>query len=69
MNADLARSFLLTLPHAVETLQWGETLVFWVGDKAIGGKMFALIALDAPTGSRSTRLRPFRRGRALWRAS
>ena len=52
MNADLARSFLLTLPHAVETLQWGETLVFWVGDKAIGGKMFALVALDAGAGSR-----------------
>jgi predicted DNA-binding protein (MmcQ/YjbR family) len=30
----------------VETLQWGNNLVFWVGDKAIGGKMFAVIDLD-----------------------
>jgi predicted DNA-binding protein (MmcQ/YjbR family) len=37
--------FLLSLPHAVETQQWGDNLVFWVGDKAIGGKMFALIDL------------------------
>ncbi len=31
----------------METQQWGDNLVFWVGDKAIGGKMFALINLDA----------------------
>jgi len=30
----------------VETQQWGDNLVFWVGDKAIGGKMFALVDLD-----------------------
>lgn len=52
MNAYRARSFLLALPHVVETLQWGENLVFWVGDKAIGGKMCALLALDAGDGSR-----------------
>ncbi len=33
--------------HVEETLQWGNNLVFWVGDKAIGGKMFALLNLDA----------------------
>lgn len=27
-------------------MQWGANLVFWVGDKAIGGKMFALANLD-----------------------
>jgi predicted DNA-binding protein (MmcQ/YjbR family) len=27
-------------------MQWGANLVFWVGDKAIGGKMFALVTLD-----------------------
>ena len=48
MNAETARAFLLTLPHVVETRQWGNNLVFWVGDKAIGGKMFALINLDDP---------------------
>jgi predicted DNA-binding protein (MmcQ/YjbR family) len=48
MNAETARAFLLTLPNVVETRQWGNNLVFWVGDKAIGGKMFALINLDDP---------------------
>ena len=47
MNVEQARSFLLSLPHVVETMQWGENLVFWVADKAIGGKMFVLIPLDA----------------------
>jgi predicted DNA-binding protein (MmcQ/YjbR family) len=27
-------------------MQWGDNLVFWVGDKAIGGKMFALANLS-----------------------
>ena len=48
MDAERLRAFLLTLPHTVETRQWGNNLVFWVGDKAIGGKMFALINLDDP---------------------
>ncbi len=30
----------------VETQQWGDNLVFWVGDKAIGGKMFVLVDLS-----------------------
>jgi predicted DNA-binding protein (MmcQ/YjbR family) len=45
MDAERARAFLLGLPHVVETEQWGDNLVFWVGDKAIGGKMFCLIDL------------------------
>ncbi len=49
MDAERARAFLLTLPHVVETEQWGHNLVFWVGDKAIGGKMFALINLAKPS--------------------
>jgi predicted DNA-binding protein (MmcQ/YjbR family) len=52
MDAERIRAYLLTLPHAVETRQWGNNLVFWVGDKAIGGKMFALINLDDPGGTR-----------------
>jgi predicted DNA-binding protein (MmcQ/YjbR family) len=47
MDAERVRAFLLTLPHVVETMQWGDNLVFWVGDKAIGGKMFCLLNLDA----------------------
>ena len=27
-------------------MQWGANLVYWAGDKAVGGKMFALINLD-----------------------
>jgi predicted DNA-binding protein (MmcQ/YjbR family) len=46
MDAERLRAFLLTLPNVVETQQWGNNLVYWVGDKAIGGKMFALMNLD-----------------------
>jgi predicted DNA-binding protein (MmcQ/YjbR family) len=47
MDAETARAFLLKLPHVEETQQWGDNLVFWVGDKAISGKMFCLVNLDA----------------------
>jgi predicted DNA-binding protein (MmcQ/YjbR family) len=46
MDAERVREYLLQLPHVVETMQWGANLVFWVGDKAIGGKMFAVLNLD-----------------------
>lgn len=46
MDAERARAFLMTLPNVVETRQWGDNLVYWVGDKAVGGKMFTLINLD-----------------------
>ena len=46
MDAELARKMLLKLPYVAETMQWGDNLVLWVGDKALGGKMFALINLD-----------------------
>jgi predicted DNA-binding protein (MmcQ/YjbR family) len=52
MDAERIRAYLLTLPHAVETMQWGANLVFWVGDKTIGGKMFALVNLDSDDGQR-----------------
>jgi predicted DNA-binding protein (MmcQ/YjbR family) len=45
MDLDRLRAYLLTLPHVVETVQFGG-LVFWVGDKAIGGKMFAMMRLE-----------------------
>jgi len=47
MDAENARNFLRKLPLVEETMQWGENLVFWVGDKAVGGKMFAVLNLDA----------------------
>jgi predicted DNA-binding protein (MmcQ/YjbR family) len=45
MDIEGIRSYLLKLPHVLETAQWGG-LVFWVGDKAIGGKMFVMLPLD-----------------------
>jgi predicted DNA-binding protein (MmcQ/YjbR family) len=51
MDNERIREFCLSLPHVTESVNWGHHLVFWVGDKAIGGKMFALIHLDeAGTG-------------------
>ncbi len=44
------RAMLLKLPHVAETMQWGANLVFWAGDKAIGGKMFAVVDLDGKGG-------------------
>lgn len=46
MDAEIVREYLLKLPDVEETMQWGANLVFWVGDKSIGGKMFALVNLD-----------------------
>jgi predicted DNA-binding protein (MmcQ/YjbR family) len=48
MDVERLHTYLLTLPHVVETMQWGANLVFWIGDKSVGGKMFALIDLDEP---------------------
>lgn len=50
MDAESLRAFLLSLPDVVETMQWGDNLVFWVGDKAIGGRMFALASLTPDHG-------------------
>jgi hypothetical protein len=34
------------MPHVSETLNWGYHLVYWVGDRDMGGKMFAVTDLD-----------------------
>jgi predicted DNA-binding protein (MmcQ/YjbR family) len=49
MNAERVREFLLKLPHVVEIEQWGG-LLYWVADKAIGGKTFASIHLELDAG-------------------
>jgi predicted DNA-binding protein (MmcQ/YjbR family) len=49
MDVESLRSFLLSLPDVAETMQWGDNLVYWVGDKKIGGKMFAILNLGAPS--------------------
>lgn len=36
----------MSLPHVTETMNWGHHLVYWVGDRDIGGKMFAMTDLD-----------------------
>jgi len=46
MDNERIRAICLALPHVVETLNWGHHLVYFVGDKDIGGKMFAMTDLD-----------------------
>jgi predicted DNA-binding protein (MmcQ/YjbR family) len=41
MDNERIREICLALPHVVETLNWGHRLVYWVGEREIGGKMFA----------------------------
>lgn len=48
MDVERIRAYLLTLPHVVETAQFGG-LVYWVGDKAVGGKMFIMVKLEQDT--------------------
>jgi predicted DNA-binding protein (MmcQ/YjbR family) len=46
MDNETIRSMCLKLPHVTETLNWGHHLVYWAGDRDIGGKMFAMTDLD-----------------------
>ena len=46
MDNERIRAICLGLPHVSETLNWGHHLVYWVGDREIGGKMFAMSDLD-----------------------
>jgi predicted DNA-binding protein (MmcQ/YjbR family) len=46
MDTERVREIALKLPHVTEGVNWGSVLVFWVGDKAIGGKMFATTYLE-----------------------
>lgn len=46
MDNERVRDFCLDLPHVSETVNWGHHLVYRVGDRAIGGKMFAMTDLD-----------------------
>jgi predicted DNA-binding protein (MmcQ/YjbR family) len=41
VDVDSVRRFCTALPHATETVQWGNDLVF-----KVGGKMFAVTALE-----------------------
>lgn len=46
MDNERIRAICLSLPHVAETVNWGHHLVYWAGDRAIGGKMFAMTDLD-----------------------
>ena len=41
MSVELVRRYCLALPHAAESVQWGDRLVF-----KVGGKMFAVVGLE-----------------------
>ena len=46
MDNERIREICFALPHVTETVNWGHHLVYWVGDRDIGGKMFAVTDLD-----------------------
>jgi predicted DNA-binding protein (MmcQ/YjbR family) len=46
MDNERIREICLALPNVTETLNWGHHLVYWVGDRDIGGKMFAMADVD-----------------------
>jgi predicted DNA-binding protein (MmcQ/YjbR family) len=46
MDNERIRAICMAMPHVAETLNWGHHLVYWVGDREIGGKMFAMTDLD-----------------------
>jgi len=46
MDNERIGAICLALPHVVETVNWGHHLVYFVGDRDIGGKMFAMTDLD-----------------------
>jgi predicted DNA-binding protein (MmcQ/YjbR family) len=46
MDNERIRAICMALPYVVETVNWGHQLVYWAGDRDIGGKMFAMTDLD-----------------------
>ena len=42
MDIEQLRKFLLSLPHVTERVQWGNDLLFCIGEK-----MFAVVSLEA----------------------
>jgi predicted DNA-binding protein (MmcQ/YjbR family) len=45
MDNERIREICMALPHVTETVNWGHHLVYWAGDRDIGGKMFAMTDL------------------------
>jgi predicted DNA-binding protein (MmcQ/YjbR family) len=46
MDNERIRDLCMALPHVAETVNWGHHLVYWVGSRERGGKMFAMTDLD-----------------------
>jgi predicted DNA-binding protein (MmcQ/YjbR family) len=46
MDNESIREICLALPNVSETLNWGHHLVYWVGERDLGGKMFAMTDVD-----------------------
>jgi len=46
MDNERIRAICMALPHVAETVNWGHHLVYWVGRRDLGGKMFAMTDLD-----------------------
>ena len=46
MDNERIREICMGLPHVAETLNWGHHLVYWAGDREMGGRMFAMTDLD-----------------------
>ncbi len=46
MDNERIRAICMAMPHVAETLNWGHHLVYWVCDRDIGGKMFAMTDID-----------------------
>jgi predicted DNA-binding protein (MmcQ/YjbR family) len=47
MDNERIREICMALPYAAETMNWGHHLVYWAGNRDIGGKMFAMTDLDS----------------------
>jgi predicted DNA-binding protein (MmcQ/YjbR family) len=46
MDNERIRAICMAMPHVCETVNWGHHLVYWAGDRDIGGRMFASTDLD-----------------------
>lgn len=46
MDNESIREICMRMPHVTETLNWGHRLVYWAGDRDIGGRMFASTDVD-----------------------
>lgn len=46
MDNERIRAICMALPHVSETVSWGHHLVYWAGDRDLGGKMFAMTDLE-----------------------